>query len=248
MTASASAAGSSGGTITPRLGRHHVAVPVDVRGDDRRRARECAREHHAEALAAERRRDERLCRQQLGRQVVLAQEAEDVDPVVGARARARAAGARRAGRRPTTRSRCARAAADLGPRAQQHRQPLAAVVAADEDDAVLAPGPASARGRDQDAVGHDLVLAREVARCADSRACVGDGDPVVEPVHQEAPHRLGEPQPAELAGRVERRDDGPVAERERGDAGRPASSARAGAGRRTARARGTGGSGRWRAG
>src|SRR5438477_35064 len=65
------------------LGRHDVPVPGDVGCDNRRRARERARQHHAEALAAERGRDERLRGEKLGREGVLVEEAEHVDPVLG---------------------------------------------------------------------------------------------------------------------------------------------------------------------
>ena len=47
-----------------RLGRDHLPVAGDVGRDDRGRARERARQHHPEALAAERRRDQRLRRAQ----------------------------------------------------------------------------------------------------------------------------------------------------------------------------------------
>ena len=65
------------------LGLHDAAVARDVGGDDRSRAGERAREHHAEALAAERRRDERLRRQQLLGQLGLREEAEHVDSLAG---------------------------------------------------------------------------------------------------------------------------------------------------------------------
>ena len=81
-TASASACGSSGGDGDGGLGRQHLAVAGNVRRDRRERARERAREHHAEALLADRRRDERLRAEQRLRQLVLAEEADDVDPVV----------------------------------------------------------------------------------------------------------------------------------------------------------------------
>ena len=71
--------------------------------------------------------------------------------------------------------------------------------------------------RDQDAVRDDLVLPRVVARRRLARLRRGR-DAVVDPVGHEAPHRLGEPQPAEVAGRVPGRDDRAVPERERRDA------------------------------
>ena len=97
-------------------------------------------------------------------------------------------------------------------------QALARLVAAGEDDAVLAVGRIGAR-RDEHAVRDDLVLAREPALGGLARA-LGDGDAVVEPVGEEAPDRLRELHPAEVAARVEGRDHRRRAERERRDARR----------------------------
>ena len=47
---------------------------------------------------------------------------------------------------------------------------------------------------------------------------LGDGDAAVEPVCEEAPHRLRELHPAEVAARVERPDHRPAVQRERADA------------------------------
>ena len=69
--------------MTDASGVKHLAVAGDVRRDDRQRAREGARQHHPEALLPERRRDERLRAEQRVRELVLAQEADDVDAVVG---------------------------------------------------------------------------------------------------------------------------------------------------------------------
>ena len=96
-------------------------------------------------------------------------------------------------------------ASDLRPRAQQHRHALARVVPADEDDPVLATGRVRLR-RDQDAVRNQLVVARVPAHRRLARG-LGDGDPVVNPVHQEAPHRIADHVPGEVAVGVEGGDD-----------------------------------------
>ena len=75
-------AASPGGTRMPGLVVvGHLRVALDVGGDDRRGAGEGACEHHAEALAAERRRDEQAGGLELGGQVVVVDAAEQVDPV-----------------------------------------------------------------------------------------------------------------------------------------------------------------------
>ena len=120
-----------------RLRRQHLAVAGDVRRDDRKRARERPREHHAEALLPDRWRDERLRAEQRAGQLVLAEEPDDVDPVVGhAKPREEKPYRQRIGARdgqPKPRPR-----ADLGPRPQQHLQPLPRLLAPGEDDPVLA--------------------------------------------------------------------------------------------------------------
>ncbi len=141
-----------------RLWRHDVTVPRDVGRHDRRGTRERARQHHAEALAAERRRDERLRRQQLLGEPVLVEEAEHLDPVVGQpQARHQQPDAKRIGADHAQAR--ARAPADLRPRVQEHVQPLPRLVAAGEDEPVLASGRVRLL-RDQHAVRDDLVVAR----------------------------------------------------------------------------------------
>ena len=200
-----------------RLRCHHVAVAGDVGRDDGRRARERAGEHHAEALAAERRGDQSLRRRELGRQGLLGEEAEHVDAVVrDAEARQQQPHGERVGAGdPQAR---AGPAPDLRPRAQQDLEALPRLLAAGEDDAVLAPTRLDA-GRDEHAVRNDLVVAGEppLRRLA---SLLGDRDPPVEPLLEEPPHRRGQAHPAEIAARMMRAHHRPVEERERRDAGR----------------------------
>ena len=136
VIASTSAEGSSGGTVTERLRRRHLAVAGDVRRDDGKGAREGPRQHHAEALAAERRRDQRLRPREQARQLLLRQEAEDVD----ARVRDPQPGEEQpdgewigaADLEPSARSRV-----DRGPGAQEDLEPLAGLLPAGEGDRVL---------------------------------------------------------------------------------------------------------------
>src|SRR5919202_1828289 len=144
-----------------RLGRHDVPVPGDVGRDDRRRARERAREHHPEALAAERGRDERLPREQLRREGVLVEEAEHVDSVLGhALAREQEPYGERVGADDAQPR--ARPLPDPGPRAQEDLEPLPRLLPPGEDDPVLAPAGVSL-GWDEDAVRDDLVVAGKPA-------------------------------------------------------------------------------------
>ena len=105
------------------------------------------------------------------------------------------------------------AAAQARPGPKQHRQPLARVVAAGEDDAVAAVPRVDAL-RDLDAVRDHLVLARRVGGGGEARL-LRDGDAQVDPVEEEAPQRVREQAPGRVAGRVERRDGRPVPEGER---------------------------------
>ena len=187
ITACASASGSPGGTGRPVSRRHHLAVAGDVGGDRRRRARERAREHHPEALAAERGRDERLRAEQLLGQLVLREEAEHVDP---ARRTPSRDCEQRDGERVGADEAQPRAgrAVDLRPGAQQHVQALPRLLPADEDDAVLAaagigvrPGSTTPFGTISYSPGNQR--GGRVARL------LRDGDPVVDPVEQEAPGR-----------------------------------------------------------
>ena len=169
------------------LRAQHLAVAGDVGGDGRERARERAREHHAEALLAERRRDERLRAEQRLRQLVLAEEADDVD---ARRPGTRSRVSRRrtaSGSAPATVSRRPGAPMDLGPGAEQDLQPLPRLLSPGEDDPVLAAA-GRRRRRDEDAVRDHLVVAREPALCDCLRA-LGDRDAVVDAVDQEAPER-----------------------------------------------------------
>ena len=113
-----------------------LAVPRDVRRDGRQRAREGAGQHHPEALLAERGRDERLSAEQRPREVGLAQEADDVDALVGdAEARDQEPDRKRI--RARDRQPEPRSTPDLRPRAQQHLEALPRLLAPGEDDPVL---------------------------------------------------------------------------------------------------------------
>ena len=114
-----------------------------------RRTGESARENHAEALLPDRRRDERLGPEQRRGELLLAQEADDVDALVGDSepGEQQADGERiRAGHGQAESG----AGVDLGPRPEQHLQALSRFLPAGEDDAVLTasrPGPRAGRGR-----------------------------------------------------------------------------------------------------
>jgi hypothetical protein len=195
----------------------HGAVPRDVRGNDGHRAGQRARQHHPEALAAERRGHERLRTQQLARQVIVAQDAEDVDALVAhALLRHDEANGERVGAdetQPRTGP-----AVDLGPRAQQDVHSLARFVAADEDDVVVPARRVGLLGHEH-AVGDDRVLAAEPALRGRARL-LGHRDAPVDPVGEEAPDGGRQPHPAEVAARVERGDRRAAPRRERRDADR----------------------------
>ena len=137
---------------------HHVAVARDVGGDDRRARRERLGQHHAEALAAERRRAEHVRLAAAGATSRRRRPARDLHAL-----RRRAAAARpprRLGRPPSV-APDARAAQRLE-RAQQHGQALALLGAADEQRAAARSSRARAAGlrRGQvDAVRDDPVAA-----------------------------------------------------------------------------------------
>ena len=197
------------------LGRHDLTVALDVRRDDRRRARERARQHHPEALAAERRREERLGRAQEVGERVLREEPDDLDPGVG---HAEPGQQEPHGERVGARHDEPRAGApvDLRPRAEKHVEPLARLVPPREDDGVLPARRVGLLG-DEDAVRDDLPRSSEPPVRRVARA-LRDGDALVDPVHQEAPRGHAEPHPAEVARRVVGRDDRLLREREDGDA------------------------------
>ncbi len=195
----------------------HLAIAGNVRGDGREPARERPREHHAEALLTDRRRDERLRAEQGPRQLVLAEEADDVDPVVrDAKAREQKAHGKRVGagdRQPQARS-----PMDVGPGAEKNLQPLARLLPPGEHDAVLASTRRGRRGNEH-AVRNHLVVTRQPAILGCLRA-FRDRDAVVDPVDQKAPERRRASHPAELSGRVERRDERTSCPDERGQADR----------------------------
>ena len=175
------------------------------------------REHHAEALTAEGRRDQRLGRGQLLGQGVLRQEAEHVDAVVrDPQPRQQQPHRQRVGAGDPQAG--AGSPPDLRPGAQQDLQPLPRLLAAGEDDAVLTAARLDALG-DEHPVRDDLVLAREPALRRRPRL-LGDRDPPVEPLLEEAPHGRRQPHPAEVAAGVVRPHHRAVEHRQRGDAGR----------------------------
>ena len=185
-TASASAAGSSGATRDRGLRRRHLAVPGDVRRDDGQGTGERAGQHHSEALPAQRRERQGLRPREQGRQLLLRQEAEHVDPVVGdPQAREEEPHRERVGAADLEPG--AGAAMDLRPCAQQDVEALARLVPARERDGVLTPAGLD-RVRNEDAVRDDLVLAREPSRRRVARA-LGDGDALVDPAREEPPGR-----------------------------------------------------------
>ena len=102
---------------------------------------------------------------------------------------------------------------DARPGLQKRRQPFALVVAADEDDRMVAIGWVGVR-RDRDPVRDHAIVARKEAR----RGLLGhrrDGDPGVDAIHQEAPEVKRGPHPREVAVGVPGSDDRALGIRER---------------------------------
>ena len=187
--ASARAAGSPGGTLRPVFARHDVAVSLDVGGDDRRRARECARS--APSRSSRRRA---TARPSPSRRAALPSAAPGGRkprisiPSDGVRSFAiRSLTA--SGSAPITRRRRAGPAVDLRPGAEQDRQALAGLLAPDEEDAVLAAGRVGL-GRDQHAVRDHLVVARASTAFAEVARLLRHRDTV----HRSG--RAGSPRPA----------------------------------------------------
>src|SRR5262249_56823731 len=109
--------------------------------------------HHPETLHPHRGRDENLRRRQLVGQLDLREEPEHVDAVVrAAHSRLEEADGERIGADDAQAR--ARLPPDLGPGPEQHAKTLAGVVAADEDDAVLA-GTRLCMWRDEDSAWHE---------------------------------------------------------------------------------------------
>ncbi len=104
----------------------------------------------------------------------------------------------------------------LRPGAQQRRQALARVVAADEHDRMVAVRRVGLR-RDEDAVRNDAIVAWNppLRRLRRHRR---DGDPSVDALHQEPPELQPLLHPAEVAVSMMRGDDRALRERERRDA------------------------------
>ena len=122
------------------------------------------------------------------------------------------------GSAPTTRRRAPVRRRTSGQARSSTWQTLPRLLPAGEDDLVLAAVRVRLR-RDQHAVRDDFVVARQPRRGGLARVR-RHGDPVVEPVGEEAPRRLADLHPAERAVRVERRDDRHPRDRERRDADR----------------------------
>ena len=202
-----------------------------------RRAGECAREHHAEALAAERRSDEQPSR--------VSSSSRKGRPGRGSRATsipssdtrsASGAAARDSGSAPTMRSRRAGRRWISGQARSSTGSPLRGSCRPTNTMRCSRP-PGSASSRDEDAVRDDLVVAREPA-LADSRAISETAIRRSIRSTRKPQTGIGELHPAEVAAtRGTWRRPARAYERERRDAGSPASSARAGAGRRSAPAR-----------
>ena len=168
-----------------RLRRRDGRVAGDVGGDGRRRARERLGEHEPEALAAERRRDGELralrARASAPRSVTIPSTS-----MPASSKRMRACRSRYcSGSVPISRSRAPVAAWIARPRAQQHRQALARVVAPDEDDGVVAVGRVGVVGDDDAVRDHPVVAAAASAtptrppsaRRRSARRCGPSGSP-----------------------------------------------------------------------
>ena len=146
---SASAAGSPGGTSRPVSSVMTSLYPSMSDETTGHGARERPRQHHAEALHADRRRRQHLRPQQLAVRSSWLRKPSTSIPVLGDPvAREQQANGERIGAddaEPGT-----RAAVDLRPGVEQHPQALARVVATDEDDRVVAVcrgPPRAARAR-----------------------------------------------------------------------------------------------------
>ena len=186
------------------LPRHDLTVTIDVGRDDWRCAGEGSGEHHAEAFPTEGGSNKRFRPQQLRREVLLGEKAEDIDALVGdALAREEQAHGEwicADDTQPGT-----GAPADLGPGAQEHLQSFSRLLPSDEEDLVI-PAVRIRVRRNENAVREDFVFAGQPAVRGVTRV-QRDRDPVVEPVDEEAPDRHGGSHPAKVAVRVERSDE-----------------------------------------
>jgi hypothetical protein len=181
---------------------HDVAVAGDVRRYDRRAGGEAFRQHHAEALAAERGRDEQVGRGERRMLLLVGDLAEHRDALAALeqqRVDLLAVGA-------DDDQLDGKVLAQRLERAQQHRQPFAFDGLADEDQPQRRVGSARSLGqlrRHLDPVGHDAVLAAEEAPARPGRR-FGDRDAYVQVVELAlgAEHDVGEEPVAERVVRV----------------------------------------------
>ena len=137
-------------------------------------------------------------------------------PVVRTRGAASAAAGPRADPRRRSRSRAPVRLMDLRPGAQEHLQPLPRLLAAGEDDAVLAPARLGAGGI-RTPFG-TTSYSPGSHRCAEARACSETAIRWSSRSSRKPQTGIAEPHPAELAGRMVRADHRAVPERERRDA------------------------------
>jgi hypothetical protein len=162
---------------------HHVAVAGDVRGHDGRAGREALRQHHPEALAAERRGDQQVSRFEHAPLLGVVDTAEHRHAAIVEQQRLDlvAIGADdRQLRRDVLAQRLERA--------QQHRQPLALDGLPDERQPQWPVGVGDTRGAllgHDDAVGDDPIAAAEEA-LRGPRSGLGDGDALVQVVEAAA--------------------------------------------------------------
>ena len=125
-----------------RLRRQHLAIARDVGRDDRQRAGEGAGQHHAEALLPIDGATSAFARSSVS--VSSSWLRKPTTSIPSSETRSRVSSSRTAsGSAPATVSRSPGARADLGPRAEQHLQPLSRLLTAREDDRCSRP-PGSA--------------------------------------------------------------------------------------------------------
>ena len=185
---------SPGGTSTPVSSVMTAPYPGMSDATTGTAHANAARQHHAEALLPDRRHGERLRAQQLRGQLLLRAGSRGCRCRSSRSGAARAASCTASGSAPTSRSRAPVRRWIVGPRLQQHRHPLARVVAADEDDRVARgwPGrPPAGSARRSGSPRSPSGTPRAAPRPAPASETAIR---VVDPVEQEAP----EVQPARI--------------------------------------------------